>query len=259
MTAAPPRPPELRVRGGGGGHVVGVPKEVIDTPRRIPVPASKKTSRRTIEKSRPVSPAEVDLEAIRHVAHRRMAVADVKGARGRDSAFGGTVGARQNEVESREVEGFDRPGKEREVPPIVPLGRGQLLEEGGPERMGLDAGAGRARHVKQCEDRRLGVELQKKLEHLFTAPQPGEPVVDDRNPHSFVRPRPEGRRGRGLSYTPRGSGPRPSPRRRSGLAPVRSRTIAASGRRYRRASSWRARFLPGCRDRRGEPRGPPPP
>jgi len=166
-----------------GGDVAGVRDEVIDAPRGGAIPATKKTGRRSVENPRFPSAPEVVLEAIPDVAHGRVAITDVKRSFGRDGTLGGTVGARENQVESREIQGLDRPGKEREVPAVVPLDQGQLLDEGGSDGMGFDAGAGRARHVEESEYRRGRVELEKELQHLFTAAEPGEPVVNDGDPH----------------------------------------------------------------------------
>jgi hypothetical protein len=49
--------------------------------------------------------------------------------------------------------------------------------------MALDGWRDAARDVEEREDVGVGVHLAERLEHLFSAPHPGEPVVCKGDPH----------------------------------------------------------------------------
>jgi hypothetical protein len=57
----------------------------------------------------------------------------------------------------------------------------EALHERGEDPASFDAGRHGAANVHQAVQRRLGIKLADRVEHLLAAAHPGEPIVDERD------------------------------------------------------------------------------
>ncbi len=118
---------------------------------------------------------------IPEIAHRRVAIADVRRVRRRQHAFGGPGLAADHEVVAVQIELLEREGHEREVGLVVAIGAGQLLDEGGAYIGGADRRRNRLGHIDMREDIGLREQPQQLLQHALPAPHRHQPVMDDRH------------------------------------------------------------------------------
>ncbi len=170
------------VAADAAGDVRAVRGEVVDAhgALRIPRPQPRRDGTdREARQRRHAAGAEVVVVAVPHVAHRRVAVAEVERARRRAHALGDAVRAREDEIEAREVERFGRARKERQVVPVARRHGGQVLHEGRADLARLELRGDRARDVEQREDRGLGIEPGEREQHLLAAAHARQPVVDE--------------------------------------------------------------------------------
>ena len=133
------------------------------------------------ERARPAL-AEVDLELVPDVPHRRVHVADVAHAGPGLCALGDGVAGGDDEVVGTQIEGLDGGRKERQVVAVAGAREGKALQEAGRDAMALDDRSAASRYVQQGEDVRVREDAAEDLEHALAAAQPGEPVVHQRDP-----------------------------------------------------------------------------
>ena len=133
---------------------------------------------------------KVVVELVPRVAHRRVAVAEVRHARGRARSLRDAVRRGDHEVETGKVEGLDGARKEREELTVAAAREGQAVQEGRADRVALDPGGDRSRHVKEREDGGVRDEREDLLEDLLAAAHAVQPVVNDGGSHDGRLPAP---------------------------------------------------------------------
>ena len=132
--------------------------------------------------------AEVVVVAVPHVAHRRVAVAEVQGARGGAHALGHAVRAGDHEVEAAEVEGRGGGGEERQVVAVAAARRraGAARRSCGSSR----ASSSGATDPRTWSSVKMGASGKRRASEssTFSPPRmPGQPVVDEGDSQGAVR------------------------------------------------------------------------
>ena len=182
--------------------------------------------------------SEVVVVAVPHVAHRRVAVAQVERARPGADPLGDAVGAGDDEVETPKVEALRGRGEQRQVAPIVSLDAREVLDEGRADVPRLELRRHRPADVEQGVDGRLGKEACEGEEDLLPSAHSREPVVNECDLQRVASARAARGRPRAFMY------PSWTARAERSQLNARARTRPLSTSRSRRSSSSRTWQIP---------------
>ena len=162
------------------GHEVRVRHETRHAGGRCGIPSSQRRGERLHQQASRAA-RKIIVEAVPHVAHGSVAIAEVRLAARIDSLGHGVAGG-DDQIEGAEVPCPHRAREERQQRPVVADPRGEPLQARGVDGVRLDLRGDAALKMKEREDLRAGNHVEDALEHRLPTAHAGQPVVDDRHP-----------------------------------------------------------------------------
>ena len=174
--------PAIIVSADPARNILRIREKAVDTAGRCGIPSGQPRQNGAEDPASNLADlvrAEVGLELIPGVAHRRMAIADMGGRDTPNHRLHSAVAAADDKIVTVEVEELDGCRKEREVLTIKLARSGEPLDQRPLDPVLLDPRGHRSWHLHQRVKGRIRIELTDSVEHFLAATHARQPVVND--------------------------------------------------------------------------------